>query len=169
MSKDEITSIQINTETWSRLNKHKMSPSDSFDDVVTRLLDHYETCDEEPADAASEPPTTTHDTTPTRDRTRGRTAPSETTPDIDVPGSGQTAGARRQAVLDMRDELRDRGTAEKSQLLDVIDADGVGYASPESFWSNVVKGTDALKSLEGVESPPEGGRTWRWTNQTPED
>jgi len=42
---DEITSIQLGTDTWKRLNAQKQSPSDSFDDVVTRILDHYEECD----------------------------------------------------------------------------------------------------------------------------
>lgn len=114
-------------------------------------------------DAATEPDRTAHDTPSTRDRTRDRTAPSDDDVEIDVPGSGQTADARRQAVLDMRDRLRELGSAEKSDLLKVVDADGVGYSSVESFWSNAVKGRQSLKSLDGVEAPAEGGRTWRWT------
>jgi hypothetical protein len=115
------------------------------------------------ADAATEPYRTTHDPEHTRDRTRDRTAPSDDDVKIDVPGSNQTADARRQAVLDMRDRLRELGTAEKSDLLECIDSDDVNYSSLESFWSNVVKGRDSLKSLNGVEPPAEGGRTWRWT------
>lgn len=34
----ESTTIQINKETWRRLNSQK-DPGDSFDDVIERLLD----------------------------------------------------------------------------------------------------------------------------------
>jgi hypothetical protein len=115
------------------------------------------------ADAGPEPDRTTHDPDHARDRTRDRTAPSDDAVEIDVPGSGQTAEARRQAVLNMRDRLRELGTAEKSDLLEVVDANSVGYSSLESFWSNVVKGRSSLKSLDGVEAPAEGGRMWRWS------
>jgi hypothetical protein len=115
------------------------------------------------ADAAREPDRTTHDPDHARDGTRDRTAPSDDAVEIDVPGNGQTAEARRQAVLNMRDRLRELGTAEKSDLLEVVDANSVGYSSLESFWSNVVKGRSSLKSLDGVEAPAEGGRMWRWS------
>lgn len=39
---DEVTSIQIKKSTWSRLNSRKEAPSDTFDDVVNRLLDETE-------------------------------------------------------------------------------------------------------------------------------
>ena len=35
---DEITSIQITKGTWRELNGRKQGPNDTFDDVVTRLL-----------------------------------------------------------------------------------------------------------------------------------
>ena len=37
-SMSESTTIQINKETWRRLNSQK-DPGDSFDDVIERLLD----------------------------------------------------------------------------------------------------------------------------------
>lgn len=159
---DDITSIQINTDTWSRLNMQKQSPSDSFDDVVNRLLDHVEACDEEPADAVSERTHSAQTIDHARKRTASHSERSEDSENIDVPGKGETADARRAAICDMRDELRDRGTAEKTDLLKVVDAGKVSYASVESFWSNAVKGRDSLKSLDGVEPPAEGGRKWRW-------
>lgn len=39
---DDVTSIQITKETWTRLNARKMGPNETFDDVVQRLLDETE-------------------------------------------------------------------------------------------------------------------------------
>jgi|AKVG01.1.fsa_nt_gi predicted CopG family antitoxin len=40
------TTVEIDTETWRRLNHQKESPTDTFDTVIRRLLDHYESCEE---------------------------------------------------------------------------------------------------------------------------
>ena len=34
-----MTTIEVEDETWSRLNGRKQRPGESFDDVVNRLLD----------------------------------------------------------------------------------------------------------------------------------
>lgn len=81
---------------------------------------------------------------------------------LDLPGSGETLAARRDAIRRLYDYLQDQGTAQKSDFLDQIDADAVGYASAGSFWSNCVKGRDSLKSLPGVDAPGEGEHTWRF-------
>jgi len=39
---DGKTNIEIHRETWQRLNHLKQQPGDSFDDVITRLLDQHE-------------------------------------------------------------------------------------------------------------------------------
>jgi len=36
---EDSTSIQIERETWRALNSRKENPSDTFDDVIQRLLD----------------------------------------------------------------------------------------------------------------------------------
>lgn len=41
----EKTNVEIRQETWRRLNSHKRSSGDSFDDVITRLLNAYEECE----------------------------------------------------------------------------------------------------------------------------
>jgi predicted CopG family antitoxin len=44
------TTIRIKTATWSRLRDRK-GPGESFDEVITQLLDHAEGCAETPVDA----------------------------------------------------------------------------------------------------------------------
>ena len=77
-------------------------------------------------------------------------------------GSGDLVERRVDAVLAMYDVLRDRGSAEKDELLDAVDVDATGYASRDSVWSNMVKGKDTLRALPGVEPPPSGKTTWRY-------
>ena len=38
---DDITTIQVSAETWRRLNQRK-GPGDTFDEVITELLDAAE-------------------------------------------------------------------------------------------------------------------------------
>lgn len=35
----ETTTIEVTVETWQELNQRKQGPSDTFDAVITRLLD----------------------------------------------------------------------------------------------------------------------------------
>lgn len=37
-----VTTIQVSEDTWRELNARKQGPNDSFDDVITRLLDDAE-------------------------------------------------------------------------------------------------------------------------------
>ena len=83
---------------------------------------------------------------------------------LDVPGSGETAEARRAAIQRLYDHLRENGTAQKSDFLALVDAAEVGYTDAGSFWANTVKGRDTLRALPGVESPGEGERTWRYSS-----
>ncbi|ELZ08190.1 antitoxin VapB family protein [Natrinema saccharevitans] len=41
---DEKTTVTVSTETWKRLTMRK-DPGDSFDDVITDLLDEVEDTD----------------------------------------------------------------------------------------------------------------------------
>jgi len=81
----------------------------------------------------------------------------------EVPGSGELAQTRADIVLDMYDVLREQGTAEKSDMLEVVDVEQAEYASEDSVWSNLVKGKDTLRSLPGVEKPPSGRTEWEYT------
>lgn len=60
--------------------------------------------------------------------------------------------------------LEQEGQARKSEFLELIDPDDVGYSSAESFWANCVKGRDSLRSLPGVEAPDEGNHVWRFSD-----
>lgn len=136
----ETTNIQVSVENWQWLNGLKR-PNESFDDVLTRLrggeLEHAH-LDADPAHLPG---------------------------GLDIPGSGDTADRRRAALAQMYAYLQDHGTATKADLLELIDAEDVGYASAESFWANCVKGRDSLRALPGVEPPGQGERTWRFTGE----
>lgn len=80
----------------------------------------------------------------------------------ELAGSGDLAERRVDAILSMYDVLRERGSAEKDELLDAVDVDATDYASRDSVWSNMVKGKDTLRALPGVEPPPSGKTTWRY-------
>jgi len=48
MSSDrEKTNVEVYRETWRRLNMLKEEPGDSFDDVINRLIDSYESGENE--------------------------------------------------------------------------------------------------------------------------
>lgn len=78
-------------------------------------------------------------------------------------GEGDLLERRVDALLAMRDELRERGEAENDDLVAVVDPDEVRYENSDSVWSNIAKGT--LGQLDGVESPPTGRSEWRWTGE----
>jgi DNA-binding Lrp family transcriptional regulator len=107
----------------------------------------------------------------TADRRDEHASPADTA-DVDreqlrdaLPGSGEVLEARVDAILAMYRHLQDHGHAEKSDLLAVVDADAVGYASPDSVWANMVKGRDTLRALPGVETPPTGRTRWRFADE----
>ena len=78
-------------------------------------------------------------------------------------GSGSALMGRVDAVEAMYRELRRRGEAERSDLLEVVDVDATAYKNADSVWSNVVKGQDTLHELPGVEAPATGMSTWRYS------
>lgn len=79
-------------------------------------------------------------------------------------GEGDELDRRVTEIAKMYAYLREHGEAEKDELLDAVDVDATGYASRESVWSNMVKGRDTLRVLPGVETPPTGKTTWRYTD-----
>lgn len=95
----------------------------------------------------------------------GTDAPGDVDPEeIEVPGSGDKERARQETVLRLYAFLMEEGTAAKGDFLEVIDPDDVGYASAESFWSNVEKNDkyQPLRKLPGVKPPAEGEHNWRY-------
>ena len=81
----------------------------------------------------------------------------------ELAGSGDLLESRVSAILSMYEVLRERGKAEKDDLLDAVDIDATGYKSRESVWSNMVKGKDTLRALPGVQTPPTGKTEWRYS------
>lgn len=94
---------------------------------------------------------------------------SDAAADVDVPGGGAVLEARRAAIADMYQRLRDADEPlRKAELLDAVDdLDATGYASPRSFWKNAVLAnesqgrTNALVQLPGVEQL--GNGRYRYT------
>jgi hypothetical protein len=80
----------------------------------------------------------------------------------ELAGSGDLLERRVDAVVAMYNLLRDRGEAEKDELLDTVDVDATGYQDETSVWSNMVKGKKTLSALPGVETPPTGRTKWRY-------
>jgi hypothetical protein len=140
------TTITVSDEVWRHLNAMK-GRGDSFDDVLRRELD----LGEEQPKTPPEREAPHHESTPTREREQLREA---------LAGQGDLLEARVDAVLAMRDVLRDQGRAAKGELLAVVDPEVVDYADSESVWSNMAKGT--FGELDGVESPPPGKSEWQW-------
>ncbi|WP_049934707.1 hypothetical protein [Haloplanus natans] len=124
--------------------------------------------DSEGAHGGAVPVEGQEDTNPSPEASSGRVERGSGTDDVrerlrdELPGfDDDVVAARVDAVLAMRDELRDRGEAKSSEFLSVVDVDAVDYADRGSFWSNA--GRDALKSIAGVESPPRDSKKWRWS------
>lgn len=91
--------------------------------------------------------------------------------ELDLPGQGSKLDARIDALTTMYVCLKERRDAiSKDDLLALVDADAVGYASPASFWNNCVKANtsqgrdrNALGALPGVESL--GNGTYRYVSE----
>jgi hypothetical protein len=77
-----------------------------------------------------------------------------------MPGRGDAPEARADAVLAMRDRLRERGAADWQDLLDVVDPDEVRYQDRNSFWKNA--GRKGLKMFDEVVRPPRDSDEWTW-------
>jgi predicted CopG family antitoxin len=136
----ETTTIQVSVETYQWLNSQKR-PGESFEDVLRRLR---EGDGESAAQKATEP---------------AESLPEE----LELPGSGETLERRRKALARLYRYLQQEETATREEFLELVDAEDVGYASAESYWSNAVKGRDSFRVLPGVESPGEGEHTWRYS------
>lgn len=153
---------------------------DDPDDDVTPHVATYDTGDVDAGD-----PDTPDGTSPPADNgspSDGPTSPvggpADDTPrwggDIDqrhidmledrIAGGGIELTRRVDAVITMWDHLREAGKADKSAMMDAA-ADEIAatsYDSPDSFYSNVIKGTDTLADLPGVHKPMSGMTMWEY-------
>jgi hypothetical protein len=128
----------------------------------------YTPTDSEGAHGAAVPVEGGDDPNPSPSASSGRGSPPEADGPVrerlrdELPGSGDLLAARVDAILAMRDELRERGEATRDDLLEAVDVDATGYADANSLWKNTVAGRDTLRALDGVERPPTGRSTWKW-------
>ena len=134
---EETTNVRVSTENWKWLNSKK-KPGESFNDVLDRIRLN-KSHEEAPAVV---PPTK-----------------------LDVPGDGDDLKARRATLARMYTYLMEEKTATKSDLIELVDPEYVGYSSRESFWSNCIKGRDTLRAIPGVQAPGEGEHTWRYVGR----
>jgi len=162
------TSIRVSQELAEELYQRK-GRGTSYENYIWTLLDRIDeaktsgngTATPMERSTASQPSDTersddTVNTMPAVDREQLREA---------LAGSGDVLEARVDAILAMYDRLRQEGEATKAELLDVVNAEAVDYAGPDSVWSNMVKGKETLQALPGVEPPPTGRSTWRYSSE----
>lgn len=78
----------------------------------------------------------------------------------ELPGSGPTLEARREALSAAYDYLTDHPEAKKADFLrDVYHDHTAGYESAEGWWNTI---QPALKQLPGVDPPEERGHLWHY-------
>ena len=78
----------------------------------------------------------------------------------DLPGSGPTLEARREALSAAYDYLTEHPEATKADFLrDVYHDHTAGYESAEGWWNAI---QPALKGLPGVDPPEERGHLWHF-------
>lgn len=79
---------------------------------------------------------------------------------VDLPGTGETLAARRDALRAAYDYLKAHPSAKKSDFLaDVFPANPAGYETAEGWWNAI---QPALKDLPGVDPPKERGHIWHF-------
>lgn len=142
-------------------------------DALEQRLDALEAerdtpADSEAAHSGAESVAGRDDADPSPVPSSGRGSGVEGTDDVrerlreELPGSGDRLDARVDAILAMRDRLRELGEAKRGDLLKAVDVEATGYADANSLWKNTVAGRDTLRALDGVERPPTGRSEWRW-------
>jgi hypothetical protein len=78
----------------------------------------------------------------------------------ELPGTGPTLEARREALSAAYDYLTDHPQAKKADFLrDVYHDHEAGYESAEGWWNAI---QPALKELPGVDPPEERGHLWHY-------
>ncbi|WP_439027445.1 ArsR family transcriptional regulator [Haloarchaeobius sp. DT45] len=80
--------------------------------------------------------------------------------EVDIPGTGSTARARRDAVLAAYDYLIENPSAKKGDFLqDVFPEHPAEFQTADGWWNAI---QPALKQLPGVDPPEERGHIWHF-------
>lgn len=79
---------------------------------------------------------------------------------VDLPGSGSTLQARREALLASYRYLIDNPSARKSDFLENVYPDHPAAFETDEGWWNAIQ--PALKELPGVDPPEERGHIWNF-------
>lgn len=80
--------------------------------------------------------------------------------DADLPGTGSTLEARRDALFAAYEYLTENPSASRSNFLDSVYPDHpAGFETADGWWNAI---QPALKELPGVDPPEERGHLWRF-------
>lgn len=99
---------------------------------------------------------------PTAGRSEEETPPpvQEAVATVDLPGSGSTLEARREALLASYQYLIEHPSAKKSDFLENVYPDHpAGFETDEGWWNAI---QPALKEFPGVDPPEERGHIWNF-------
>lgn len=147
----DTTTIEIREDQADALHELK-ERGDSYKDVLDRILALADDLDRG-AVAVLQPD-------------EGRADRREAVEDLDIPGQGEVAEQRREAVRAVREHLERAGRVKKAELVEVGDEiAGETYADGHSLWKNLLQ--PALSKIEGVESEGASGY-WRAAGETGE-
>jgi hypothetical protein len=146
------TTIRVSEELADELYERK-GRSTSYEEFIWELLEE-DSSEHGAVDSESGAEAGIDTATPTPEAARS------VLEDV-LAGDGDLLDRRVDEALAMYDLLREEGAAEKSDLLEAVDVEATEYKSENSVWANMVKGK--LGKLPGVEAPPAGKSTWRYT------
>jgi len=95
-----------------------------------------------------------------RPRSDAGVSPAALVEDVDLPGTGKTLEARREALLAAYEYLQEYPEAKKSDFLqDVFPDHPAGFETAGGWWNAV---QPALAELPGVDPPQERGHIWHF-------
>ncbi len=80
--------------------------------------------------------------------------------EVDLPGTGETLEARRQALLAAYEYLIEHPSAKKSDFLENVYPEHPAGFETEDGWWNAIQ--PALKQFPGVDPPEEQGKIWKF-------
>lgn len=97
--------------------------------------------------------------------TQRREASEQLFYDVELPGDGSNLKARREAIRQIHDYLKEHGRGKRSDFEEIVDAEACGFGGKDpfnSFWTNCVTVPGTLAALPDVEPPGEGGHTYQY-------
>ncbi|MFB6151263.1 MAG: ArsR family transcriptional regulator [Haloarculaceae archaeon] len=95
-----------------------------------------------------------------RTETTDEPSPERLVEDVDLPGTGKTLEARREALLAAYEYLQEYPEAKKSDFLqEVFPEHPAGFETAEGWWNAL---QPALADLPGVDPPEERGHIWHF-------